>query len=47
MAKQKQDLTKLSRRSVHKRTNQGGHVKTSSMNKSARRSFKKDRGPGS
>lgn len=47
MAKQKQDLTKLSRRSVHKRTSQGGHAKTSSMNKSTRRSFKKDRGQGS
>lgn len=46
MAKQKQDLSKMSRRSVHKRTNQGGHVKTSSMNKSAKRSFKKDRGQG-
>jgi hypothetical protein len=46
MAKQKQDLSKLGRKSVHKRTNQGGHTKTSSMNKSDRRSFKKYRGQG-
>ncbi len=32
--------------SVHKLTKQGGHKKTSSMNKSERRSHKKYRGQG-
>lgn len=32
--------------SVHKRTKQGGKVKTSSMNKTQRRNFKAYRGQG-
>lgn len=32
--------------SVHKRTKQGGHQKTSSMNKSEKRTHKKYRGQG-
>lgn len=47
MAKAKQNTTKPAHESVHKRTNQGGRkVKTSSMNKHARRSYKKNRGQG-
>lgn len=33
-------------KSVHKRTKQGGHQKTSSMSKSEKRSHKKYRGQG-
>jgi hypothetical protein len=33
-------------KSVHKLTKQGGHKKTSSMNKTERRSYKKYRGQG-
>ena len=47
MAKAKQTSSKPQHESVHKRTQQGGNKpKTSSMNKQARRSFKKNRGQG-
>lgn len=45
MAKQKHDASK-SHNSVHKRTKSGGWPKTSSMNKSEKRSYKKYRGQG-
>lgn len=47
MAKAKQSASKPIHESTHKRTNQGGRkAKTSSMNKHARRGFKKNRGQG-
>jgi hypothetical protein len=47
MAKAKQSSTAVTHTSVHKRTCQGGNrAKTSSMNKSRRRNFKKSRGQG-
>jgi len=46
MVKKKLDLSKQNFTSISKRTNQGGRVKTSSMNKSFRKSFKKYRGQG-
>ena len=47
MAKAKQTSSKPIHESVHKRTQLGGNkVKTSSMNKHARSSFKKYRGQG-
>jgi hypothetical protein len=47
MAKAKTSATTKIHTSVFKRTNQGGgRPKTSSMNKSKRRSFKKSRGQG-
>ena len=45
MAKQKNDGAK-SHSSVHKRTKIGGHVKTSSMNKTEKKAYKKYRGQG-
>lgn len=47
MAKAKQSGSKPIHESVHKRTQMGGNkVKTSSMNKSTRSSYKKSRGQG-
>lgn len=46
MAKQKHDPSRLGHTSVHKRTKSGGLTKTSSMNKSERKSHKKYRGQG-
>ena len=47
MAKAKTSSSKPIHEPVHKRTQSGGNkVKTSSMNKSRRRSFKKNRGQG-
>lgn len=47
MAKAKQSGSKPQHESVHKRSQSGGNkVKTSSMNKSRRRNFKKSRGQG-
>ena len=47
MAKIKQSLTNNSHESLHKRTSQGGRrPKTSTMNKSFKRCFKKSRGQG-
>jgi hypothetical protein len=46
MAKVKTSATSNVHTSVHKLTNQGGKVKTSSMNKNQRKSFKKYRGQG-
>lgn len=46
MSKVKTNATTNSHTSVHKRTSQGGKVKTSSMNKTARKSFKAYRGQG-
>jgi hypothetical protein len=47
MAKVKQSLTESSHESFHKRTSQGGRrPKTSAMNKSVKRCFKKYRGQG-
>jgi hypothetical protein len=47
MAKAKQSSSKPIHESVHKRTQNGGNkVKTSSMNKHKRRSFKRSRGQG-
>lgn len=45
MAKNK-GSTSTAHKSVHKRTKQGGKVKTSSMNKTQRRNFKAYRGQG-
>jgi hypothetical protein len=46
MSKVKQTSGKPSHESVVKRTKQGGRVKTSSLNKSEKRSHKKYRGQG-
>jgi hypothetical protein len=47
MSKIKQGASAPVHESTHKRTNQGGRkVKTSSMNKHAKRSYKKNRGQG-
>lgn len=47
MAKAKTSASKPIHESVHKRTQNGGNKpKTSSMNKSKRRSYKKSRGQG-
>ena len=49
MAKTKFDSTRLSHESIAKKTSIGGNhsmIKTSSMNKSKRRSYKKYRGQG-
>ena len=47
MAKAKQSASKPAHESVHKRTQNGGNrPKTSSMNKTKRRSYKKNRGQG-
>jgi len=46
MAKVKTTSTTKIHTSIHKLTNQGGKVKTSSMSKSYRKSFKKYRGQG-
>lgn len=47
MAKVKQSLTGNSHESLHKRTSQGGRkAKTSTMNKSKKRCFKKYKGQG-
>lgn len=46
MSKVKTSATNNTHTSVQKRTSQGGKVKTSSMNKTARKSHKKYRGQG-
>ena len=46
MAKVKTTSTTNIHTTVHKLTSQGGRAKTSSMNKSKRKSFKKYRGQG-
>lgn len=46
MSKAKTTATTKIHTSVHKRTSQGGKVKTSAMNKSRRKSFKKYQGQG-
>ena len=46
MAKQKHDPAKKTHSAIHKRTKQGGLIKTSSLNKSEKRSYKKYRGQG-
>jgi hypothetical protein len=46
MSKVKTNASGKTHTSVHKRTSQGGKVKTSSMNKASRKSFKSYRGQG-
>lgn len=46
MAKQKHDPGKKAHTTTFKRTKQGGLVKTSSLNKSEKRAYKKYRGQG-
>lgn len=46
MAKVKTTATTKVHTSIHKLTNQGGKVKTSSMNKNQKKSYKKYRGQG-
>jgi len=46
MAKTKGSTSINTHVSVHKRTSQGGVAKTSSMNKTKRRNYKKYRGQG-
>jgi hypothetical protein len=46
MSKVKNSAISNTHTSVHKRTSQGGKVKTSSMNKTARKSHKRYRGQG-